>query len=164
MKKIILSLLILISSINLIAQISFKTGDVELETDLNEINVKANVDFGVFKAEMAATYDIEEKKIDYMHAELVLEPAEIYLALEIGRIANKPVDEVIETYKIHKDKGWGFIAKSLGIKPGSEEFHMLKNSSHNHKFTSASEDPSNSKKRRENLKTKTREKTNSEEL
>ncbi|MBA7589007.1 hypothetical protein ES708_31080 [subsurface metagenome] len=144
-EKIILLLLILICSINLFAQISFKTGDIELETDLNKINAKAKVDFGAFKAEMATTYNIEEKKIEYMRAEVVMEPAEIYLALEIGRIANKPIDEVIEVYKIHKGKGWGFIAKKLGIKPGSDEFHMLKNDTHNHKYTSTSDKPSDSK-------------------
>jgi len=29
-------------------------------------------------------------------------------------------------YQIHQGKGWGAIPKSLGIKPGSKEFHALK--------------------------------------
>jgi hypothetical protein len=29
-------------------------------------------------------------------------------------------------YKQSKGKGWGVIAKELGIKPGSPEFHALK--------------------------------------
>jgi hypothetical protein len=34
---------------------------------------------------------------------------------------------VIEQYRSSKGKGWGVLAKSLGIKPGSKEFHALKN-------------------------------------
>ena len=34
---------------------------------------------------------------------------------------------VKNTYQAHKGKGWGVIAKELGIKPGSREFHALKN-------------------------------------
>jgi len=30
-------------------------------------------------------------------------------------------------YRSGKAKGWGALAKSLGIKPGSKEFHALKN-------------------------------------
>jgi hypothetical protein len=33
---------------------------------------------------------------------------------------------VVREYKAHKGQGWGVIAKNLGIKPGSKEFHALK--------------------------------------
>ncbi|MCK4465819.1 MAG: hypothetical protein KAU83_08910, partial [Bacteroidales bacterium] len=46
--------------------------------------------------------------------------------LELSKISGKPVDDVVEIYKVHKNKGWGYIAKQLGIKPGSPEFHKLK--------------------------------------
>jgi len=32
----------------------------------------------------------------------------------------------MERYRADKGKGWGVLAKSLGIKPGSKEFHALK--------------------------------------
>jgi hypothetical protein len=32
----------------------------------------------------------------------------------------------MKEYQVHKGKGWGVIAKNLGIKPGSKEFHALK--------------------------------------
>jgi hypothetical protein len=127
MKKIYVFALLSLIALNVFSQVTFKTGDVELETDLNTINAKAKVDFGKFKAEMAVKYNIDEKKIEYMHTEVAMEPAEIYLAFEIGKIANKPIDVVIEEYKINQKKGWGVIAKDLGIKPGSSEFHALKN-------------------------------------
>jgi hypothetical protein len=38
----------------------------------------------------------------------------------------KPTDYILEKYKSGKGRGWGVLAKSLGIKPGSKEFHALK--------------------------------------
>ena len=38
-------------------------------------------------------------------------------------------DYVIERYRSGKGKGWGALAQSLGIKPGSKEFHDLKRGS-----------------------------------
>ncbi|HEX9934232.1 MAG TPA: hypothetical protein VGB38_03460, partial [bacterium] len=38
----------------------------------------------------------------------------------------QPAERVMDEYKSGKGKGWGVIAKSLGIKPGSDEFHALK--------------------------------------
>ncbi len=143
MKQLINVFISLFVTLHLSAQISFKTGDIELETDLNTINAKAKVNFGEFKVDMAGTYNIDEKKIDYMKVELEMEPAEIYLALEIGRISNRKIDEVLEIYRLNKSKGWGFIAKKMGIKPGSDEFHLLKNRTKNNK--SVSQTPNNKK-------------------
>ena len=36
------------------------------------------------------------------------------------------MDIVLKEYKANKGRGWGVIAKKLGIKPGSKEFHELK--------------------------------------
>jgi hypothetical protein len=56
----------------------------------------------------------------------ILQPAEIVLAGRIGVIVDKPVDTVISSYRSNQSKGWGEVAKDLGIKPGSPEFHALK--------------------------------------
>lgn len=106
----------------------FKTGSIEFDTDLRTINAEAKADFGAFKAKLGGTYNIEEKKIEEMHGSLKMEPAEIYLALELGRQTGKPIDDVVEVYNENRGKGWGVIAKELGIKPGSAEFHALKKS------------------------------------
>ena len=49
------------------------------------------------------------------------------MVLRLGEIAGKPVEEVISNYKAGKGQGWGALAKSLGIKPGSKEFQAFKN-------------------------------------
>ncbi len=127
MKKLI-SLLVLLFTIQLVnAQNSFNTGNVQLDTDLETINANAELDFGKFKTEISLKYDIKEKKIETMHAELIMNPGDIFMAVEIAEITKQPVDNIIEIYKVNKEKGWGVIAKEAGIKPGSAEFHALKN-------------------------------------
>ena len=110
------------------AQISFKTGSVQLDSDLYKINAQANTDLNSFKKDIKLSYNISEKKLNYMSVNLHMAPGEIYLSLEISRIARVTLDEVLTVYKKHKSKGWGVIAKQLGIKPGSAGFHQLKNS------------------------------------
>ena len=56
----------------------------------------------------------------------VEKPADAYMALRLGEMSRQPTDYVIAKYKSSKGKGWGALAKSLGIKPGSREFHALK--------------------------------------
>ena len=116
------------------AQISFNTGSAKLDTDLNTINTRADLDFGSFKADLSLQYNISEKKIDYMKTSLNMASGEIYLTLEISRLSKVSEDHVITIYQKHKNKGWGYIAKEVGIKPGSAEFHQLKNNASKNKY------------------------------
>ncbi|MCV9386122.1 hypothetical protein [Reichenbachiella ulvae] len=115
------------------AQVAFRTGNAQLDTDLNNINANASLHFGAFRTDLSIGYDVSEKKIDYMHSRLEMKPGEIYVALEISKISRRPVDEVIRYYESDKDRGWGYIAKQCGIKPGSAEFHQLKNGAQSQK-------------------------------
>lgn len=126
MRKPVIFVFLLFLAVISNAQVSFNTGNAEFDTDLNKINVNAKLDFGAFKTDINLSYNISEKKIDYLSVSVKMEPAEIYLALELSKISGKPIDDVVEIYKVHKNKGWGYIAKQLGIKPGSPEFHKLK--------------------------------------
>ena len=126
MKKVLLIYSLLMTSLISFAQFSFNSGSAELDADLNRINTSAKLDFGAFKTELALSFNIEEKRINHLRTSVKMEPAEIYFALELSKISKKPIDNVVEVYKNNKEKGWGFIAKQLGIKPGSPEFHKLK--------------------------------------
>ncbi len=106
----------------------FKTGSIEFDTDLKTINAEAKADFGTFKTKLGGKYNITEKKIEELYGSVRMEPADIYLALELSTQTGKPLDEVVDVYEKNRGKGWGVIAKQLGIKPGSAEFHALKNS------------------------------------
>jgi hypothetical protein len=124
MKKIfLLPTLLLICSISF-AQLSFNTGSVELDKDLLTINKKAKLDIKGFTIDLNLSHSIPIPKIKDLLK--FMEPAEIVLAKDISIIVNKPIDDVVTSYKANKDKGWGQIAKEMGIKPGSAEFHALK--------------------------------------
>ena len=56
----------------------------------------------------------------------MLQPADAFMCFQLGQMSRKPYESVVQTYQTNKGKGWGVIAKSLGIKPGSPEFHALK--------------------------------------
>ncbi|MGV3631430.1 MAG: hypothetical protein ACO1O6_09490 [Bacteroidota bacterium] len=104
--------------------ISFNTGDKSLDVYLNDINVQAKADLTLFNKNLTAEFSISNTKITEYSK--IMQPAEIYYSLQIAIIIGKPVETVVTTYKTHKGKGWGVIAKELGIKPGSAEFHKLK--------------------------------------
>ncbi|MEY4605009.1 MAG: hypothetical protein RIT43_2301, partial [Bacteroidota bacterium] len=55
--------------------------------------------------------------------------ADVFMSFEIAALTKKNVDDVVKSYEKNKDKGWGVIAKEMGIKPGSEQFHALKGNS-----------------------------------
>lgn len=105
-----------------------KSGDAELDVTLSDMNVKATADFQLFKNEMKLAYNVTDQKLEYLKTTIKMAPADIYMTLEIGKITGKTVDAVTQCYQSNKSKGWGVIAKEMGIKPGSSEFHQLKSS------------------------------------
>lgn len=123
--RTILYLLFTFSGLLCFSQETYKTGDADLDKDLGEINLSANTDFSAFRADLSATFGVTSKNLDYM-VSIHMEPAEMYLALEIAAAINQPVEVVVDAYEKNRDKGWGYIAQELGIKPGSAEFHALK--------------------------------------
>ena len=95
---------------------------------IKDFNIKAEAGPDGFRARLAARFDIAGIKIDTV-LKNVEEPADAYMVLRLGELSGKPTERVIETYKSGKATGWGAVAKSLGIKPGSKEFLALKNKS-----------------------------------
>jgi hypothetical protein len=104
----------------------YNTGDTELNASLVKIDADASVNFSLFKSDVSTTYNVPEAKITNWSVQLGMKAGDIYFALELARISKRPIDEVVKIYTSNKQKGWGAIAKDLGIKPGSPEFHALK--------------------------------------
>jgi|GEM_PF-164880 hypothetical protein len=126
MKKTIATLM-LASAFTLQAQTtSFepKTGDIEVDNALKEINQKAKDQPGTFSKEISTEFGIDQAKVDQMVK--TIPPADVYMIAQTAETTKKPVEEITKTYQQNKDKGWGVIAKEAGIKPGSAEFHALK--------------------------------------
>jgi hypothetical protein len=88
-------------------------------------NIQAQADPSGFRAKIATRFNIGDAQITAVLSNFP-KPADAYVALRLGEISGKPIDYVTERYKEGKGRGWGAMAKSLGIKPGSKEFHALK--------------------------------------
>ena len=92
---------------------------------IRDLSIQAQTDPTGFRARLAARFQIGEAKIKAVLGN-VPDPADAYMVFRLGEISRHPPEKVIDVYKANKGKGWGVIAKQLGIKPGSAEFHALK--------------------------------------
>ena len=104
-----------------------RSGDKELDLTLNKLNVQAEADREGFISDLSISYGFPKPEIRSLFVEIKMLPADVYMTLKTARLINKPLEVVVKEYKAKRGKGWGVIAKSLGIKPGSEAFHALKN-------------------------------------
>jgi hypothetical protein len=108
--------------------ISFGFGDPAFEASLNDIGASAKVDLPGFSAEVSLQWGFPAPQVQASLSQ-GLAPAEVYLAAGLASVSGKPLAFVVDAYKQNKAKGWGAVAKELGIKPGSKEFKALKDKS-----------------------------------
>jgi hypothetical protein len=97
----------------------------DLDGLIQNLNVQAKVDMGKYSVQLATQFGVPQAQVTAIIRK-VDSPADAFLCLQLGRMTNKDPERVLQTYQNHKGKGWGAIAKELGIKPGSPEFHALK--------------------------------------
>ncbi len=92
---------------------------------LDKLSIEARADASGFKARIAARFHIGDAKVSAIIRD-VGGHADAYMVLRLAEMSHLSIDTVIGRYHRNKGKGWGVLAKSLGIKPGSSEFHALK--------------------------------------
>lgn len=97
----------------------------DLDTFLKNLNVQARLDQNGFAAKVAAQFQIGPAQVQAVLS-TVRDPADAFMVFQMGRLAQVPHDRVLSVYQTHGKKGWGAMAKELGIKPGSPAFHALK--------------------------------------
>lgn len=97
-----------------------------LDSFLSNVNVQARADLPGFSLRVSAQFGVPVPQVEAV-LRTVATPADAFMVFQLGQMAHKPPETVVQTYQTHKGKGWGVIAKELGIKPGSREFHALKN-------------------------------------
>jgi hypothetical protein len=93
---------------------------------IKDLNIQAQADPSGFRARLGARFRIGDAEINAVLSNVEY-PGDAYMVLRLGEMSNRPTDYVVNQYRSGKGKGWGALAKSLGIKPGSDEFHALKN-------------------------------------
>ncbi len=96
-----------------------------LDSFIGSLNVEARADLPGFSARVGAQFGVPLPEVQAVIS-AVAAPADAFLVFQLGQWSHLPPQEVLPVYKANRGKGWGVIAKSLGIKPGSAEFHALK--------------------------------------
>ncbi len=115
-----------LSRAQIIVAFTATTGDSEMNNILTDIHNQAIKDITTFHNNVVNTFNIVSSKVDA--ALKILAPGDVYMAAQLSISVGKPFEDVVQTYQKNKSKGWGAIAKDLGIKPGSAEFHAMKKS------------------------------------
>ena len=96
-----------------------------LDGFLGNLNVQARADLPGFCARVSAQFGIPEVQVRATIG-TVLAPADAFMIFQLGHMTGYPPERVMAVYEKKRGRGWGVIAKELGIKPGSPEFHALK--------------------------------------
>jgi hypothetical protein len=102
------------------------TGDKGFDSTLEKISFEANEDPDGYFSRLSSRHNIPEHEIRHASEAFGLDMPDIFMATALAKATQRPVFTVAERYKKNPGKGWGVVAKDLGIKPGSREFHELK--------------------------------------
>jgi hypothetical protein len=120
MKKIVIA-----AAVIFFISILAVSAHAELDSFLGRLNVQAKADMNGFSIQLSTQFNVPVPQVQAI-IKSVDAPADAFMVLQLGQMAKRPPETVVQTYKGNKGKGWGVIAKQLGIKPGSAEFHALK--------------------------------------
>jgi len=96
-----------------------------LDNFMANLNIQARSDLRDFSTRLSVQFGIPEVQV-YGVINSVREPADAFMVLQLGQWTQYPPERVLRTYETQRHKGWGAMAKSMGIKPGSARFHDLK--------------------------------------
>lgn len=104
-----------------------RTGDAFIDTRLGDVNVFARGNTDGFIDDIVVSYGAPRSLVRELYYDRRWVPSDIYYACLLASILKRPCGYVVDIYERDRGQGWGVIAKRLGIKPGSREFHALKN-------------------------------------
>lgn len=105
------------------------SGDKDLDVVLSNLNVEAGAHVDAFVSELSISYTIPKVQIEDLAYTMRMPFGDVFVSVWLASSMKKPLSVVVKEYEMNKDKGWGVMAKNLGIKPGSDAFHALKKDS-----------------------------------
>ena len=102
------------------------TGDRGFDSILQNLSVSASADPDGYYRDLSARNGIPEQDIRQAKDRYGLNYSDLYMASALAKATHRPILGVAEDYHQNQGKGWGVMAKQLGVKPGSDEFHAMK--------------------------------------
>lgn len=103
-----------------------RSGDVWVDNQLNDVNRYGTRYREPFVDEMVRYYGAPRDLVTELLVTRRWAPGDVYYACSIAHTLGRPCRYVVDEWDRSHGKGWGVVAKELGIKPGSAEFHRLK--------------------------------------
>jgi hypothetical protein len=103
-----------------------RTGDIWIDTHLTDINRYGRNDRDYFIDDVVSSFGAPRYFVRDLLITRGWEPADVYYACALAHRLNRPCVDIVRDYGDDRGQGWGVIAKRMGIKPGSAEFHALK--------------------------------------
>lgn len=103
-----------------------RTGDVWIDTWAGDMNRYGSRYRDPFIDEMVRYHGAPRPLVVELLEQRRWAPGDVYLACSIASIIGRPCRYVVDEFDRDRGQGWGVIAKRMGIKPGSAEFHRLK--------------------------------------
>ena len=103
-----------------------RTGDAFLDAELGDINVLVRGGIDGFVDDVVVRFAAPRPIVRTYVVERRWAPADVYYACAIAQHLRRPCGEVLRVYERDHRLGWGAVARSLGIRPGSRAFHSLK--------------------------------------
>ena len=103
-----------------------RTGDVWVDTWAGDMNRYGSRYRDPFIDEMVRYHGAPRPLVVELLEQRRWAPGDVYLACSIASIIGRPCRYVVDEFDRDRGQGWGVIAKRMGIKPGSAEFHRLK--------------------------------------
>ena len=98
----------------------------ELDSFLSDLDHQAARDERTFAEDLGRHFGVQTREVDDV-LRRTGRASDAFMIFELGRMTGLSRDRVMRTYEERKGQGWGAMAKEMGIKPGSKEFHALKN-------------------------------------
>ncbi len=103
-----------------------RSGDAWVDTWLGDMNRYGSRYRDPFVDEMVRYYGAPRDLVTDLLLNRHWAPGDIYYACAMASVMGRPCRYVVEVWERDHEQGWGAVARSLGIKPGSAEFHRLK--------------------------------------
>ncbi|MCI5147541.1 MAG: hypothetical protein D3923_18900 [Candidatus Electrothrix sp. AR3] len=102
------------------------TGDEAFDDFLIDINRIAGRRINDYIVDLSPSFNVPRKKIIFLIYNERMQPADVFMILQISRLSGQAQRKIVKKFKQHRRKGWGAVVLSLGIKPGSKMFLLLK--------------------------------------
>lgn len=103
-----------------------RSGDVWVDTWLSDVNRYGSRYRDPFVDEMVRYHGAPRDLVTDLLVTRRWAPGDVYFACALASVIGRPCRYVADVWERDHAQGWGNVAKGLGIKPGSAEFHRLK--------------------------------------